>query len=546
MSVVLDDHVAAGSAPESELDRLEAIAAGVARTAWANRAKSGLGDDLVQLSRVERMVGAAKLGALAAFDASGQYRFDTQPSAATWMAARTKADRRRVRHQIGVARKTRAMPLAEDAYRRGWIGFEHVATLSRAVNADTEAFFAEAEAELVAAARTLDFDLFVRAVRAWMDFVDPDGADERARKADERRRAHASRTFDGMVRIDAWLDAIGGTEFLAELRRLERELFEADWADARARLGDHAKASDLVRTAEQRRADAFVEMARRSATCDTPGRPPKWVLNVMVGYATFWNELAALAGETGDHHCPCCGGHPDRDDADAADPDDVHDDDAHDDDFDDLDTGALDTDDLGADPDPDLDLDLDLGIDPDDRDTDPGNLERADATRRAPSGPTGPTDVEAPDPRDRDVQDAADGTVAPRPLPDWWKSIDLRPGAGLADTRFYDTMCELEDCTPIAARTAISLGLAGTIRRIVFGADSQILDFGQAVDYFHGPLREAIILRDRFCRDDGCGLPGRDCHIDHVIPRSKGGPTAEANGECKCGSANRLKGDRMP
>ncbi len=107
-------------------------------------------------------------------------------------------------------------------------------------------------------------------------------------------------------------------------------------------------------------------------------------------------------------------------------------------------------------------------------------------------------------------------------------------------------MCELEDITPIAPRVAISLGLAGTIRRVVFGPDSHILDFGNDVDYFHGPLREAVIIRDRFCRDEGCGLPGRDCQIDHVIPRSKGGPTAEPNGECKCGTANRLKGDRMP
>ena len=391
MSVVLDDLVGAPRFEAvSELDRLEAIAAGVARTAWADRAKTGLGDDLVQLSRIERMVGAAKLGALAAFDASGQYRFDAQPSAATWMAAKTKADRRRVRHQIGVARKARTMPLTEDAYRNGWIAFEHVATLSRAVNANTEVFFAEAEAELVAAARTLDFDLFVRAVRAWMDFVDPDGAEERARKADERRRAHASRTFDGMVRIDAWLDAIGGTD----------------------QIDDEAT----------------------------------------------------------------------EDVEDEADLDD------------DLDTDDLDPAETGA-------------VDPDEHTTE---------------------------------------TAGPRPLPDRWKAIDLRPGAGLADTRFYDIMSELEDCTPIVPRVAISLGLAGTIRRVVFGPDSHILDFGQAVDYFHGPLREAVIIRDRFCRDEGCGLPGRDSQIDHVIPRRKGGPTAESNGECKCGTANRLKGDRMP
>jgi len=459
--VELDRHEDQALGARSELDVLERAARDVARVAWANRPKASLGPDLLQLQRTYRMVDAARLALLGAFDASGQYRRDAQPSAATWLAATTKADRRRVRHQIGVARKARTMPRTEDAYQCGLIGFEHVSTLSRAINSRTAEFFAEAEAELVAAAQTLDFDLFCRAVRAWMDFVDPDGAEE-------RRRAHASRTFDGMVRIDAWLDAIGGTEFLAELHRLEKHLFDTDWAEARARLGDNAKASDLARTAEQRRADAFIEMARRSATSDTPGQPPRWVLNVMMGYTTFWNELAAADGE------------PDptvENDHDDADPDD-------------------------ADPDADIENDLD----------------------QHDNHAAGP----------------------PRPLPDWWKAIDLRPGAGLAHTRFYDTMCELEDCTPISPRTAITLGLAGTIRRIVFGPDSHILDFGHAVDYFHGPLREAIIIRDRFCRDQGCGLPGRDCQIDHIIPRSKHGPTAEPNGECKCGTGNRMKGNRTP
>ena len=62
------------------------------------------------------------------------------------------------------------------------------------------------------------------------------------------------------MRVDAWLDAIGGTEFLAELHRIEKEMFEADWAEARARVGDRATAADLRRTAVQRRADAMVAL----------------------------------------------------------------------------------------------------------------------------------------------------------------------------------------------------------------------------------------------------------------------------------------------
>lgn len=100
--------------------------------------------------------------------------------------------------------------------------------------------------------------------------------------------------------------------------------------------------------------------------------------------------------------------------------------------------------------------------------------------------------------------------------------------------------------TPIAPSQALSLGLAAMWRRVIFGPGSHILDFGQERDYFTGPLREAIIIRDRWWKDPGCRVPGRHCHIDHVVPRSRGGPTSEANGRCQCSTGNRLKGAMPP
>jgi hypothetical protein len=47
------------------------------------------------------------------------------------------------------------------------------------------------------------------------------------------------------------------------LSMIERELFEADWADAKQRLGRDLLITDLSRTPAQRRADALVEMATR-------------------------------------------------------------------------------------------------------------------------------------------------------------------------------------------------------------------------------------------------------------------------------------------
>ncbi|HMQ25857.1 MAG TPA: DEAD/DEAH box helicase, partial [Acidimicrobiales bacterium] len=383
--------------------------------------------------------------------------------------------------------------------------------------------------------------------------------------------ASASRTWEGMVRVDAWLDAIGGTEFLAELHRIEKEMFAADWAEARERVGDRATAADLRRTAVQRRADAMVEMARRSATCDTPGRPPRWVLNVMMGVRTFFAEADAAAADHDAHHTDDggwrCGdpsrGGDSRDDTegdrdgsttpaghdlvptaagcDHPTGDDRPDDDRNDDDRGDdggagapatgndlVPTGARGDHDAGGCQDRGDETDrggpddlVPAGVDPHPSPAAPGG---------APTEPyTGPPPARPP---------------CRRPLPDWWGAPDpLGPDFAALRT---DTMCELEDETLIAPSQALALGLAGLCRRIIFGPDGHILDFGQARDTFTGPLREAIFIRDRFCTDAGCRVPGRHGHIDHIVPRSRGGPTSERNGRCQCSGGNHLKGALPP
>jgi hypothetical protein len=90
-------------------------------------------------------------------------------------------------------------------------------------------------------------------------------------------------------------DPISGTIVNNELNRLEQQLFEADWAEARSRLGDRATAADLKRTPAQRRADALVQMAIRSRTAPADGRPPEPLFSVFVGYETFAGRICELA-----------------------------------------------------------------------------------------------------------------------------------------------------------------------------------------------------------------------------------------------------------
>ena len=140
---------------------------------------------------------------------------------------------------------------------------------------------------LVHQARELQFRHFGRTLAYWLQLADPDGAEERAAKTHDSRRLHLSASWNGQWYLDGIFDAIGGEILCQELKKIEKELFDADWAEAKARVGEGVCAGDLHRTAAQRRADALVEMARRSAAAPAGARLPEPLFNVTVDHETF-------------------------------------------------------------------------------------------------------------------------------------------------------------------------------------------------------------------------------------------------------------------
>ena len=106
-----------------------------------------------------------------------------------------------------------------------------------------------------------------------------------------------SETFEGTVVLDALLDPLTGAIVARELARLEQELFEADWTDARERLGDAATAHDLARTPKQRRADALRIMAERSAAKPPDATEARVLLQVLIGHGSV-ERLCELSNGT--------------------------------------------------------------------------------------------------------------------------------------------------------------------------------------------------------------------------------------------------------
>jgi hypothetical protein len=159
----------------------------------------------------------------------------------------------------------------------------------------TEAALARDEEMLVDYAKTLAFAEFVRVLRYWEQHADPDGAEEDAMEQQARRDVYLVPSIGGTFLGKMTLDPISGAIVCGELERLERELFEADWAKAQDDLGRDPTVDELGRTSAQRRADALVEMATRSGTAPADGRRPAPLFSVLVDYPTLSGRMCQLA-----------------------------------------------------------------------------------------------------------------------------------------------------------------------------------------------------------------------------------------------------------
>ena len=160
------------------------------------------------------------------------------------------------------------------AWKDGDIGAAHVDAVLRVKRPVTEEALARDESILVDAAKTMKFAQFCTVVDYWEQHADQDGSDEAAEARKAQRDVYLVPT-PGRYLGKMNLDPIGGAIVAKELKAIEDEFFEADWAEAKERLGRDPHADELCRTPAQRRADAMIEMAVRSASASAGARRPE-------------------------------------------------------------------------------------------------------------------------------------------------------------------------------------------------------------------------------------------------------------------------------
>jgi Domain of unknown function (DUF222) len=280
------------------------VVAKVARTVLADlagRDLTGLTDAEVEAHAIAtaellRLAEAAHVAALARLDTSGAWAPSGARSAAHHVAWKGHLSLPRAKALQRCSRQLRDLPATAEAFAAGLLTVDHVRLLAHAQRTAPDAFAGD-EGRLVELAGTQLFSQLETIIRYWIHRHDPDGAEADAATAFAERRVDCSATFEGTVVLDALLDPLTGAIVARELARLEQELFDADWAEARERLGDAATAQLLARTPKQRRADALRIMAERSAAKPADATEARVLLQVLIGHESV-ERLCELTNGT--------------------------------------------------------------------------------------------------------------------------------------------------------------------------------------------------------------------------------------------------------
>jgi hypothetical protein len=256
------------------------------------------GESMEKLHHLSSRLDSFVTEATAAFEAGEQWAADGAKTAASWISSRCRVPRATALRRVRLGRTLRYLPMVAEAWRDGDIGEDAAKAIASARRHRTEAAMARDEEMLVSQAKELGFEDFSRVLAYWKQLADPDGAEASEEEKKASRDVFLTSSYEGMWLGQMTLDPINGAIVSNELNRLEHDLFEADCAQAKERLGRTARIDELERTSAQRRADALVEMATRSRTAPAEGIRPLPLFSVLVGYEILRGRICELENGT--------------------------------------------------------------------------------------------------------------------------------------------------------------------------------------------------------------------------------------------------------
>lgn len=277
------------------LDEAQSLIAVAAKSNWGDLTGAEAADLLIDAERIVRQAQVIRAGILDRVATSNEHKAYGHASAAGLMQQRCGTKRSTANQVARDGRLLRRCPGVDEAARAGRIDMDKARLIAALNQGRTAAAYDALEPYLVDCAEHMRFADFNDEIDKVHQTLDPQGSDDDADKIFEDRFVNLVGSGWGCAHLEGWLEPLTRATVQRELDRLERELFEADWAEAKDRLGRDPELDELARTAAQRRHDALGLMAERSAAYS--GRiGPNYCVNLHMSWATFFAELARLDG----------------------------------------------------------------------------------------------------------------------------------------------------------------------------------------------------------------------------------------------------------
>ncbi len=286
-------------------DDLEPGAAAAAAVLAVLEAPAGVDDECLSLRvadlvRLRSLLDAQILGHVREWDSRCLWATDRSKSPTASLARDANCARPTAGAMVKLARALTRMPLTAAALNEGTISTDHARRLAQACTDERLQRFLELEAELIADAVRLagDHQGFCTVV-AYFESVTDDSLHDPTDPDDEppgAKRRRLERDFRVNQVGDGWdlrgvLGTADGAIVANQLQHIYDQLWEADWVRARAEHGDQATEADLGRTIGQRRADALVEMAKRSSAYRTGDQIARPLITVIVNEAELTGPI---------------------------------------------------------------------------------------------------------------------------------------------------------------------------------------------------------------------------------------------------------------
>ncbi len=251
--------------------------------------------DLEGIGRVVYGLQARLVGEI---DRRGLHRADGHKSVRAfvgWAADLSSGDATK---RARAARVLRDMPHVAAAVAAGSIS---VSTLDRIgvthANTRVRDQLVASEDHLAVVAAAISYGNFHQYLRHWEAMADADGLRDKAERDHERRDFAIRQNLDGSFRFEGGCGSIQGTITLAIFQAYVTAEFEADLAEARARLGDGASLDDLCRTDQQRRMDALAAIFDDAVSARGERTGQQIITNLVIDHETLDRYAKTFTGE---------------------------------------------------------------------------------------------------------------------------------------------------------------------------------------------------------------------------------------------------------